>query len=112
MARLVCELKVSEKRCPCIIAVRSRILPRNICNLVSPPRPEEHEVHPFTLEQIQQLLKSAKGHKWEAFFVLALVTGMRQGELRGLKWKDMNVAEGALSIRRSIIEVSGKGIIE
>jgi len=64
------------------------------------------------LEQIQQLLTSAKGYHLETLFVLALVTGMRRGELLALKWKDVNFAESTLYVRRAFIEVARKGIIE
>jgi integrase len=93
-------------------AVRLNLLPRNLCDVVSPPRAEEHEIHPLALEQAQQLLTAAKGHHLEALFVLALVTGMRRGELLALKWRDVNFAESTLQVRRAFIEVSGKGIIE
>src|SRR2546425_12089921 len=64
------------------------------------------------LEQIQQLLTSAKGHHLETLFVLALVTGMRRGELLALKWKDVNFAESTLQVRRTLIELSGESIRE
>ena len=44
--------------------------------------------------------------------MLALVTGMRCGELLGLKWSDVNFAEGVISVRRSLVELKGEGIIE
>jgi integrase len=93
-------------------AVRLNLLPRNICDVVSPPRTEEHEIHALSLEQVQQLLTAAKDHHLEALFVLALMTGMRRGELLALKWQDVNFAESTLYVRRAFIEVTGRGIIE
>ena len=93
-------------------AVRVGLLPRNVCDVVSVPRAEKREVNALTLEQVQRLLQTAKGHRVEALFVLALVTGMRRGELLGLKWSDVNFAEGVVSVRRSLVELKGEGIIE
>lgn len=93
-------------------AVHEEMLVRNVFDVVSAPRVEKHEIHSLTLEQIQRLLQVAKGHKIEALFVLALVTGMRRGELLGLKWGDLNVAKRILYVRRTLIEVAGEGIRE
>jgi integrase len=92
-------------------AVRIGLLPRNICDAVTPPKIERPEMHALTLEQIQQLLEAARGNRIEALFVLASVTGMRRGELLGLKWRDINFAEGVLSVRRTLVELKG-GTIE
>ena len=50
--------------------------------------------HPLIVEQAQTLLATARGHKWEALFTLALATGMRRGELIALKWQDINLKTG------------------
>ncbi len=48
---------------------------------------------------------ATRGHKWEALFTLALATGMRQGELLGLKWQDINFSTGTLQVRRILTRV-------
>ncbi|TME06192.1 MAG: site-specific integrase [Chloroflexi bacterium] len=93
-------------------AVRLSYLPRNICDMVELPRSEKYEYHPLTLEQIQQLLSCAQMHPLEALFVLALVTGMRRGELLALKWRDINFAENTLQVQRALIEVRGEDLRE
>lgn len=55
---------------------------------------------------------SIQGHRLEALLVLALSTGMRLGEVAGLKWADINFAEGALQVRQILTYVSGKGLVE
>ncbi len=66
--------------------------------------------------QVQSFLDAIRGHKWEALFTLALATGMRQGELLGLKWQDINFSTGTLQVRRILTripsETSGKVFIE
>lgn len=91
-------------------AVRIGLLSRNVCDAVTLPKVERPEIHSLTAEQIIQLLQAARGHRAEALFVLASVTGMRRGELLGLKWSDINFAEGVLYVRRSLVEVKGATI--
>jgi integrase len=92
-------------------AVSIGLLARNVCDVVSLPRLEKYEARSLTLEQVQQLLSAAKGHRVEALWVLVLVTGMRRGELLGLKWSDINLGTGVISVQRSQVNVKG-GIIE
>ncbi|MBE3560342.1 MAG: site-specific integrase [Ktedonobacteraceae bacterium] len=97
-------------------AVRWRLLPQNVCDLASPPRRKHFEIQPLSPEQVQRLLAAAQGHPQEALFVLALATGMRRGELLGLKWRDINFATGTLQICRILTRVpsraSGRGFVE
>jgi integrase len=92
-------------------AVSVGLLARNVCDIVSLPRIEKYEARSLTLEQVQQLLSAAKGHRVEALWVLVLVTGMRRGEMLGLKWSDINLDTGVISVQRSLVDVKG-GIIE
>ena len=50
------------------------------------------------------LLEAARGDKLEALYVLAITTGMRQGELLGLQWKEVNLDAGTLRVNRSVYE--------
>lgn len=81
-------------------AVKQELLGRNVCDAVSPPREQVVEVNLLDLDQIQRFLAAAKGHPREALFIVALATGMRRGELLGLKWQDVNFPEGSLQVRR------------
>lgn len=86
-------------------AVKWGLVSRNVCDLVSPPRKERYEIQPLTVEQVQQLIKALRGHKWEALFTLALATGLRRGEVLGLKWQDINFATETLQVRRILTRV-------
>ncbi|GCE28149.1 site-specific integrase [Dictyobacter alpinus] len=81
---------------------------KNVSKLVSPPRRERFEGHPLTLDQIQTLLEVAKGHSMEALLKLALATGMRRGELMGLKWQDIDFSSGVLQVRRVLTRIPSK----
>jgi integrase len=62
----------------------------------------------MTPDQIHKLLEAARGHPQEALFVLAVSTGMRRGELVGLKWQDIDFATGTLQVRRVLSRVPTK----
>src|SRR5207253_404330 len=83
-------------------AIKMGLIARNVCEVVSPPRKQHKEIHPLTAEQSRKLLDAAKGHPQEALFVLALATGMRRGELLGLKWQDIDFTGGVLHVRRAL----------
>ena len=53
-------------------------------------------------EQVKRLLEAAQGNKLEALYVLAVHTGMRSGELLGLRWKDVDLEGGIVQVRRSV----------
>ena len=97
-------------------AVKWNLVARNVCDLVSPPRRKRFEVHPLTLGQVHKLLSVIDGHEMEALFKLALATGLRRGELMGLKWQDINFDTGVLQVRRILSRVPtkmpGKGYVE
>ena len=59
--------------------------------------------------QVNQFLVPAIGSPFEALCHLAVKTGMRQGELLGLKWSDLQWGSGRLYVRRQIQEVHGEG---
>lgn len=89
-------------------AVRWNLISRNVCDLVSPPRRKRFEIQPLSVEQVQQLVAVTRDHRLEALFLLALATGMRRGELLGLKWQDINFQTDMLQIRRILTRVPTK----
>src|SRR5207248_2815667 len=92
-------------------AVRWNLVARNVCDMVSPPRPERHEISPLTKEQAVQLLQAARHHRLEALLTLTVATGMRRGELLALCWHDINFEDGSLQVRRSMNRIVGHGIV-
>jgi integrase len=93
-------------------AVRWNLVPRNVCDLVDPPRVTRPEGQWLNPEQARCLLAAASGDALEALYVLALTTGMRQSELLGLKWGDVDLRSGALQVRRALQRVPGRGFVE
>lgn len=89
-------------------ARKSRLIVENVCDLVDPPRVEDVEITPLALHQVKQLLYIAKGHRIEALLTLAMATGMRRGELLGLKWQDIDFKKSKLQVRRIMSRVPTK----
>lgn len=80
-------------------AVRWGVVARNVADLVDRPRRAEHQMIALTPEQARTLLDAAAGDRFEALYVLAVTTGMREGELLGLHWKDVDLDAAALQVR-------------
>ncbi len=84
------------------------MVPRNACETVARPRVPRPTMRTFDAAQVRQLLAAAKGDRLEALYVMAVSTGMRQGELLGLQWEDIDLGHGAVQIRHQLQDVAGK----
>ncbi|MBE3574715.1 MAG: site-specific integrase [Firmicutes bacterium] len=83
-------------------AVRWKLVPSNPADAVDKPRPPHKEKLCLSREQVQKFLDAAKEDRFYALYVLALATGMRQGELLGLQWQDIDMKEAILRVRRKV----------
>jgi len=90
-------------------AVRYQFISHNPAHGASLPRESHTEMQILEPSQTSQLLIAAKGSRFEALYYLAISTGMRQGELFGLKWSDLQWRSGTLNIQRQVQKVPGKG---
>lgn len=88
-------------------AVKWSYITRNISDLVDLPKPRKEEVNVLTATQVDQFLKVAEGCWYYALYVTALTTGLRQGELLGLSWDDVDLDKGSITVRRTLNELSG-----
>jgi Site-specific recombinase XerD len=92
-------------------AVKWSLVSRNVCDLVDTPRVPKKEMRALSPEQSKDFLEAAKGDKLEALYILAITTGMREGELLALQWKDINWNNGTLQVRRKISRITNKGFV-
>src|SRR5215210_4971925 len=83
-------------------AVRWGLVPRNVSEAVDPPRTHRKEMRPLSPEQARTFLEAARGDRLEALYVIALHCGLRQGELFGLRWGDVDLEAGTLRVNRSL----------
>jgi integrase len=80
-------------------ALRWGLVPRNVAEAVDPPKVPKKDVTPLSPDQARVLLEAARRDRLEALYVLAIHTGMRQGELLALKWEDVDLDAGVLRVR-------------
>jgi len=91
-------------------AVKIGSIVHNPANVVDPPRKPTREMAVLDESQISQMLVVAKGHRWEALYHLAIVTGMRESELLGLKWIDLDWVRKYLKVERQLQRPAGNGV--
>ena len=87
-------------------AMRQGWVVRNVAHLVDRVPQTKPEMQTFTEGDVRKLLKAAESDRLEAAWHLAL-SGLRRGEVCGLKWDDIDLGAGQLAIRRTRIMVDG-----
>ena len=88
-------------------AVRLRLLGSNPGKMVDRPKVNRQSVDCLTEQEIWALLARAKGTPLDMLLHLAITTGMRQGELLGLKWRDVQWDRAVILVNRQLKRVSG-----
>jgi integrase len=88
-------------------AYRMELVTRNVAGEVkAPPKPREGR-RELTVEEAKRFLAVLEGERLKAFFVLALATGLRRGELLGLHWLDVDLDAGELRTGWAVQRVNG-----
>jgi integrase len=90
------------------VAERWGLVGRSVVKLTDAPRVKRAEVQPLTPEEARRLLEAVKGDRWGALYTLAITTGLRQGEVLGLGWADVDLEAGSITVRRALQRVNGK----
>ena len=91
-------------------AHRRGLVENNVAKLVDPPKRQRREMQSLSPEQARRFLDAVRGDRFEALYVLAISTGMRQGELLALRWRDVDLAGRSLRVTGSIQYVRGHGL--
>jgi integrase len=84
-------------------AVREGILPRNVADATSPPVIRNKQMRPLTEDELLKFFEVAKEDRLFPAFVLVATTGLRRGEVCGLKWDCVDLEEGVLITRRQLL---------
>lgn len=83
-------------------AETDNLVNRNVARLVRPPRRARPETTTWTLEQTQRFLAASDRDDYAALWCLAIATGMRRGELLGLRWADVDLDRATIRIQRTV----------
>lgn len=81
-------------------ALYKGLLARNPCDAARAPKEERHEAHIYTAEQAIAFMDAIVGDRLEALYLLALTTGLRNGELLGLTWDMLDMERGYVQVAR------------
>ncbi len=89
-------------------AVRWNLILHNVCLDVDRPAAQTKRFKVFNRNQVAQLLQAAEGKRLFALYVIAVTTGLREGEILGLQWDDVDLIGGTLYVRHQLQEVAGR----
>ena len=90
------------------LAVAQKIIlvnPTNACEL---PKVEHQEMQTIPAEQLQAFLDEARATGVYEMYYIELATGLRRGELLGLKWSDIDWKNGIIKVRRQVARIDGQ----
>lgn len=93
------------------VAVKWQLVTQNVATLVDPPSVPRIEVEPLTSTEAQKLLQAALGGRNEARWIVGLALGLRQGEVLGLWWDDIDLDAGTLRVRRALQRQRADGLV-
>ena len=90
------------------LAIEQRLIAHNPADGCALPKAERKEMRTLPVEQLTSFLREAKDSGVYELYYLDLATGLRRGELLGLKWTDVDLDRGVLKIQRAISRQNGK----
>ena len=92
-------------------AIKQGILKRNPLDNVIAPKVAKKEVEVWDAEMRTRAMTVLKGSQYGDFYQLGLMTGMRRGELAGLKWANVNLANKQLQVVNTLQRITGQGLV-
>ena len=94
------------------VALQRGKVARNVATLVDPPAVKRPQTAlPLSQQEARQVLAAAQRHRNAARWTVALAVGLRQSEALGLRWADVDLANGTLTVRRGLHRVAGQGLV-
>lgn len=105
----LCHLRLSQALKQ---AVRWSMLPLNVCDAAEPPKVVHKKTPRWTAEEGRRFLATAKDDTYHPLWLLALHTGMRRGEMLGLRWQDLDLPNRRVHIRQSVVVLGKKPVVQ
>jgi integrase len=91
-------------------ALNWELVKKNVAAVVDRPKSEKKEMEVWEVDEAHEFLKVAEKDRYYAVFLLALTTGMRQGEILGLRWKDVDLEAGVVAVTQTSTEAALKKV--
>jgi integrase len=92
-------------------AVKMGLVARNVTDMADHPTIRRTAPETLSVAQVKELLDSLQNDRLYPLYLLAVSTGMREGELLGLHWEDVNLETGVITVRHQAQEIPGQGMI-
>lgn len=89
-------------------AVKWRLISQNAALEAEPPKNKSRKTQVWSAGQAVKFLEFIKDHRLCALYFLAITTGMRRGELMGLRWRDVDLDEGIVRVEQNLVVVNGR----
>lgn len=89
-------------------AVREELIPRNVAQLTTLPTQQRARRTAWTADQARRFLDAATGDPAHPVFTLALLYGLRRGEIAGLRWNDIDFDNNRITVRSTLVRVGGQ----
>ena len=89
-------------------AVRWGRLSRNPSDMADPPKPNSPEMRVWTVDELRRFLKASESDRVSAAWLLLATTGLRRGELLGLRWEDVDLVSGRAAVVQALGSHAGK----
>ncbi|WP_406677721.1 site-specific integrase [Moorella sp. ACPs] len=90
-------------------AVKNGLVACNVSEATVLPAEEKKEISPLTREQVDCLLTAVKDDRLYPAILLEVATGLRRGELLALRWQDVDLKAGVLSVKQNLVRVRNHG---
>jgi len=89
-------------------AEKDGVVARNVSKLAKAPKVEQAEISPFDPNEARLFVKAIAGERLEALYLLAIATGLRQAEILGLSWKDIDFDKSQCIVRKTLQRIDGE----
>src|SRR5690348_1359189 len=84
------------------------LLARNVADDADPPRQAHTEIAFWRPEELGRFLRSIQSDRWHTLYLLAATTGLRRGELVGLRWSQVDLDGASLAVTQTRVVAGGK----
>jgi integrase len=91
-------------------ALKWGLVTQNVTDLVDRPKPGKTNFKTWSPDEIHQFLEAVLDHRWYPLYMLAIYTGLRQGELLGIHREDIDLERGVIHVRHQISAIRGQGL--